>query len=101
MNNFISPIQNAQRVKNYNDIRLLSSGGVQPNLNLSIIKNTIIPFPSFEKQSKIIKEIEARLSVCDAVEKQIEDSLTQAEALRQSILKKAFEGVIFPKKRTV
>ncbi|MFV0192980.1 restriction endonuclease subunit S [Empedobacter falsenii] len=79
-------------IKNYNDIRLLSSGGVQPNLNLSIIKNTVIPYPSKEEQAQIVKEIEARLSVCDAIEQQIKDSLTQAEALRQSILKKAFEG---------
>lgn len=48
--------------------------------------------PSLEEQAQIVKEIEARLSVCDAVEKQIQDSLDQAEALRQSILKKAFEG---------
>src|SRR5690606_36059999 len=79
-------------IKNYNAIRLLSSGGVQPNLNLSIIKNTVIPFPSKEQQAQIVKEIESRLSVCDAVEQQIKDSLSQAEALRQSILKKAFEG---------
>lgn len=45
-----------------------------------------------EEQAQIVKEIEARLSVCDAVEQQIKDSLSQAEALRQSILKKAFEG---------
>lgn len=79
-------------IKNYNDIRLLSSGGVQPNLNLSIIKNTEIPLPSLEEQHQIVKEIEARLSVCDAVEAQIKESLEKAEALRQSILKKAFEG---------
>lgn len=47
---------------------------------------------SLEEQAQIVKEIEARLSVCDAVEQQIKDSLSEAEALRQSILKKAFEG---------
>ena len=78
--------------KNYEEIRLLSSGGVQPNLNLSIIKNTIIPFPSHEIQSQIVREIESRLSVCDKVEQSIKDALEKAEALRQSILKKAFEG---------
>jgi type I restriction enzyme, S subunit len=40
----------------------------------------------------IISEIETRLSVCDKLEQTIEDSLKKAEALRQSILKKAFEG---------
>ncbi len=78
--------------KNYEDIRLLSSGGVQPNLNLSLIKNTQIPFPPIEEQHQIVREIESRLSVCDAVEKNIEESLQKAESLRQSILKQAFDG---------
>ncbi|WP_373708158.1 restriction endonuclease subunit S [Kaistella sp.] len=79
-------------IKNYEEIRLLSSGGVQPNLNLSIIKNTIIPFPDPKEQKKIVQEIESRLSVCDKVEESIAESLVKAKALRQSILKKAFEG---------
>lgn len=78
--------------KNYQEIRMLSSGGVQPNLNLSIIKNTEIPLPSLPTQQRIVQEIETRLSACDEVEKQIAESLQQSEALRQSILKKAFSG---------
>jgi hypothetical protein len=39
-----------------------------------------------------VQEIESRLSVCDKLEETIAASLRQAEALRQSILKKAFEG---------
>lgn len=45
-----------------------------------------------EEQNAIVREIESRLSVCDAVEKNIAESLEKAESLRQSILKKAFEG---------
>ncbi|MFZ4428676.1 MAG: type I restriction endonuclease subunit S, partial [Saprospiraceae bacterium] len=40
--------------------------------------------------------IESRLSVCDKIEESIAQSLQQAEALRQSILKKAFEGKLVP-----
>lgn len=43
-------------------------------------------------QHQIVQEIESRLSVCDKVEESIKESLIKAEALRQSILKKAFEG---------
>ena len=51
------------------------------------------PLPSsIEEQHRIVAEIESRLSVCDKIEESIEESLRQAEALRQSILKKAFEG---------
>jgi type I restriction enzyme S subunit len=79
-------------LKNYNDIRMLSSGGVQPNLNLGIVKKTQLPFPPIEQHHHIVQEIESRLSVADKMEDSIVQSLLQAEALRQSILKKAFSG---------
>ena len=47
---------------------------------------------SLEEQQRIVEEIESRLSVCDKLEETINASLKQAEALRQSILKQAFEG---------
>lgn len=56
-----------------------------------------IPLPdSIEEQNQIVLEIESRLSVCDKIEESIEQGLQQAEALRQSILKKAFEGKLVP-----
>lgn len=79
-------------LKNYNDIRRLSSGGVQPNLNLGIVKKTLFPFPPIEEQQFIVEELESKLTVCDKIEETITQSLQQAETLRQSILKKAFEG---------
>jgi len=48
------------------------------------------------EQSRIVAEIETRLSLCDKLEESITQSLAQAEALRQSILKKAFEGKLVP-----
>ena len=42
----------------------------------------------------MVKEIESRMSVCDDIDRTIDLFLQQAEALRQSILKKAFEGDI-------
>jgi len=56
------------------------------------IKKTIVYLPSIEKQSEIVAEIETRLSVCDSIEKTVDTALQQVEAMRQSILKKAFEG---------
>ncbi len=61
------------------------------------IKDYEIPLPPLPEQHQIVKEIESRLSVCDAVEKNIEDSLEKAELLRQSILKQAFEGKLLSK----
>lgn len=64
----------------------------RPVLSLENMREVEVLYCSYNEQAQIVKEIESRLSVCDAVEQQIKDSLSQAEALRQSILKKAFEG---------
>jgi type I restriction enzyme S subunit len=48
------------------------------------------------EENLVVDELESRLSVCDKIEESIEQSLQQAEALRQSILKKAFEGKLVP-----
>ena len=45
-----------------------------------------------KEQTQIVKQIETRLSVCDKLETTLKQSLEQAQSLRQSILKKAFEG---------
>ena len=52
------------------------------------------PLCSIQEQSQIVRELESRLSVCDKVEQSISESLEKAQALRQSILKKAFEGTL-------
>lgn len=67
------------------------------NLSLTDIANMDIPLPTESTdQDRIVKEIESRLSVCDKIEETIESSLQQAEALRLSIIKKAFEGKLVP-----
>ncbi len=69
-----------------------STSGVN-NINSGELSNLIIPIPpTIAEQTQIVQEIESRLSVCDKVEQSISESLKKAEALRQSILKKAFEG---------
>lgn len=68
----------------------------QFNLTLEICRDIEIPLLTLEEQSQIVQEIESRLSVCDKMEESITQSLAQAEALRQSILKKAFEGRLVP-----
>jgi len=73
-----------------------AQGTTMDVLNLSIIKKIDFPLCSLVEQHAIIAEIESRLSVCDKIEESIEESLKQAEALRQSILKKAFEGKLVP-----
>ena len=77
---------------NYDHTRRVGSGNNQKALNKERVRALRFPFTSFEEQAVIVKEIESRLSVCDNIEKTVDTALQQAEAMRQSILKKAFEG---------
>ena len=54
----------------------------------------IVPFPlcSAEEQAQINDELESRLCVLDELDKAVDQGLERAQVLRQSILKKAFEG---------
>lgn len=67
-------------------------GTASPHINVSDIKQFLIPMVSYKQQQNTVNTIESRLSVCDTIEQTIDTTLQQAEALRQSILKKAFEG---------
>lgn len=66
------------------------------DLGLTRIVNIILSLPPIEEQREIISTIEYQISVIDQIEKTIDQSLAQAEKLRQSILKKAFEGKLVP-----
>lgn len=68
-----------------------STSGVN-NINSDEICRICLPVCDIDLQKEIIREIEARLSVCDSIEKTVDTALQQTEAMRQSILKRAFEG---------
>ena len=69
-------------------------GVTRQALTKSAQENLELPLPNIEQQHQIVQEIESRLSVCDKVEESITESLEKAKALRQSVLKKAFEGTL-------
>ena len=64
----------------------------QGNVGIKALTDPFVVVPDMETQKRIVEEIDARLSVCDSIEKTVNDALQQAEAMRQSILKDAFEG---------
>lgn len=61
-------------------------------LSTNKIKNLKIPYVDIVDQQKSLELIDSRLSCCDQIEKTVDTALQQAEAMRQSILKQAFEG---------
>ncbi len=70
----------------------LAPATAQKNINVNILQNLIIPLPSLIQQTLIVEEIEKRFSEADNLEKAVDEGLAKAESLRQSILKRAFEG---------
>jgi type I restriction enzyme S subunit len=64
----------------------------RPVLSLENMKEVPVAFCSPEEQNEIVKAIDSRFSVVEKMEETINRSVNQNEILRQSILKKAFEG---------
>lgn len=77
---------------NYTDLRRLAAGGVQPNLNLSLVREIEVPLPGPEiRQSHI-----ARLMRIDEARQRLATELQSAQRrgmrLRRSLLIAAFSG---------
>lgn len=84
---------NTHAAKQYgNSVR--SFGVNQSNINGTKLKTYPIPLPSLSEQHQIVEILESKLTVCDKIEETISQSLLQTETLKQSILKKAFEGEV-------
>ncbi len=86
-----------QSTKIQNWIKNVNYGVTRQALTKNTLENLEIPLPPIKEQAQIVEEIEKRLSVCKQLEKTIETGLEQAKLLRQSILKKAFNGELLSK----
>ena len=80
----------------YERNRQLGSGNNQPALNKSRVQEILFPLAPLAEQHRIVSELERRLSVIDELESVVSANLKRAERLRQSILKRAFEGKLVP-----
>lgn len=67
-------------------------GAGKLGLGLDDIRDAHIPVVADKEAISTLEEIESRLSVCDKIEQTVDETLIKSESLRQSILKKAFEG---------
>jgi len=71
----------------------------QAAFGIQKVRELQIDLPNEKEQQLIVEELESKLTVCDKIEETINQSLQQAETLRQSILKKAFEGKLVKNKK--
>jgi type I restriction enzyme, S subunit len=86
LSQFLASMEGQSQIKEY------TKTTTQPKLSLFRIEKIELPLPPLEEQQRIVAELESKLTVCDKIEETISQSLQQAETLRQSILKQAFEG---------
>lgn len=64
------------------------------SINKSILSALLLPLPDIAVQADIVDIIDTKMSICADIEKTIDVAIQHAEAMRQSILKKAFEGEV-------
>lgn len=64
----------------------------QGNVGIKALLDPYVILPDIDTQKRIVEDVEDRLSVCDSIEQTVDAALQQAEVMRQSILKDAFEG---------
>lgn len=83
-------------LKSYEDMRKHASGGVQPNLNLQIIKSIAVPLPPVKEQQSIQSLLSVHLEAAREQLATIETALHQSTAQRQNILHAAFAGQLVP-----
>jgi superfamily II DNA or RNA helicase/restriction endonuclease S subunit len=65
-------------------------------LSISKIEGLPVPVCSHAEQTEIVRILDEKLEAADALEAEIDAALTRADALRQSVLKKAFAGQLVP-----
>jgi type I restriction enzyme S subunit len=70
----------------------LCKGSSRAFLNQTILKSLRFPYCDLTEQNNVVEAIESRFGICEKFERDIDFCLQQTESLRQSILKKAFEG---------
>jgi type I restriction enzyme, S subunit len=89
---FLEALLNAPKIQDA--IEGLKSGINDSGLNLTQKRFMSLRFrlPKLEEQARVVGLVNARLEAADALRAEIDTALTRADALRQSILKKAFAG---------
>jgi len=77
-------------MSNYEQIRRISFGGVQPNLSLSVIRDTLVPLPPIPEQSEIVSRVDHLLTSLNNVEERLVIVVKRIDRILQAVLANAF-----------
>ncbi len=83
-------------LNSYEKMRQQASGGVQPNLNLQIVRSIALPLPPVSEQVEIGHAIAEQFEVIDRQLESVVLALRQSTAQRKNILQAAFSGQLVP-----
>ena len=88
---YLTYYMNSSIARNYSN-KVKTDGVNQSNINTQKLYSYPFPLCDIAEQKQIVSALESRLSVCESIEQTVDTALAQADAMRQSILKQAFEG---------
>jgi type I restriction enzyme S subunit len=72
--------------KSYDEIRELSAGGAQPNLNVGKIKSTLIPLPPLAEQSRIVTRVAQLRRLCADLRQRLAASQSTQAHLAEALV---------------
>lgn len=91
-NSFLEAFLNTQAV--YKRIESEIHGIGRPRINTTQLKNIAVPVCSIREQSYIVEQLSEKLSFVANLKEEIDKQIEKSDALRQSILKIAFSGML-------
>jgi len=95
LSSWLGRIWDISLIRNWIEDRAATSAG-QHNISMSTLNALPIPIPTITEQTQAISVIDSRLEMADVLDETLDNALKRAAILRQSILKRAFEGRLMP-----
>lgn len=78
------------------DLESKGTGSTFNAITGDVLRSQIIPLPPLDEIDEIVENIEMSFSIFKRIEKNLDQNIRKCERLKQSILRKAFEGRLVP-----
>jgi type I restriction enzyme S subunit len=92
---YFTYIWNSQFVRTQIERTARTTAGIH-KISQADIERFVIPLPDIDTQHAVVDQLDSQLSSVSAAEAMASSGLLRADRLRQSILKRAFEGKLVP-----
>ena len=92
---YLAYVRGASQVEQY--LKEANHGATRAGINTEQLLHMPVALPPIAEQTRIVAEVERRLSMVEEVQAVVTTNLQRATRLRRSILKSAFSGKLTPK----